>query len=151
ARSSSAIEAMSWKTDGSRWRARARACSRAYTSSRPTWVCSLACSWAHSGAPAVAGELSWAVPPFLAGKFCVQPPEKLPYRVLTNMLVTPGDRGPRNSSMRLSTRRLFFVVALATLVLSGLGMGGVAVTLRHLSFARQDAAARGQETAGLLI
>src|SRR5262249_4081556 len=52
--------------------------------------------------------------------------------------------------MRLFTRRLFIVVALATLVLSGLGMGGVAVTLRHLSFARQDSTARGQETAGLL-
>ena len=53
--------------------------------------------------------------------------------------------------MRFSTRHLLFLVALATLVLSGLGMGGVAVTLRHLSFARQEAAARGQETAGLLI
>ncbi|HWN92125.1 MAG TPA: hypothetical protein VNQ15_11960, partial [Verrucomicrobiae bacterium] len=53
--------------------------------------------------------------------------------------------------MRFSTRHLLFVAALATLVLSGLGLGGVAVTLRHLSFARQEAAARGQETAGLLI
>ena len=53
--------------------------------------------------------------------------------------------------MRFSTRHLVFVASLATLVLSGLGMGGVAVTLRHLSFARQEAVARGQETAGLLI
>jgi GAF domain-containing protein/CheY-like chemotaxis protein len=53
--------------------------------------------------------------------------------------------------MRFSTRHLLLVAALATLVLSGLGLGGVAVTLRHLSFVRQEAAARGQETAGLLI
>ena len=31
--------------------------------------------------------------------------------------------------MRFSTRHLLFLMALATLVLSGLGMGGVAVTL----------------------
>src|SRR5712691_1398483 len=67
------------------------------------------------------------------------------------MLIAPGDLRPRTSSMRFSTRHLLFVAALATLVFSGLGMGGVAVTLRHLSFARQEAAARGQETAGLLI
>jgi GAF domain-containing protein/CheY-like chemotaxis protein len=53
--------------------------------------------------------------------------------------------------MRSSTRHLVFLAALAALVLSGLGMGGVAVTLRHLSLDRQEAAARGQETAGLLI
>src|SRR3989442_12123320 len=67
------------------------------------------------------------------------------------MLIAPGDLRPRMFSMRFSTRHLLFVAALATLVFSGLGMGGVAVTLRHLSFARQEAVARGQETAGLLI
>ena len=42
--------------------------------------------------------------------------------------------------MSSSTRHLVFLAALAALVLSGLGMGGVAVTLRYLSFARQEAA-----------
>src|SRR5436309_2809139 len=53
------------------------------------------------------------------------------------MLVTPGVARSRKPSMRFSTRHLLFLMALATLVLSGLGMGGVAVTLRHLSFARR--------------
>src|SRR5215813_12526081 len=46
--------------------------------------------------------------------------------------------------MRPSTRTLFFGVALGALVLSALGIGGAAVALRQLAFAREAAATRAQ-------
>src|SRR5215468_7774769 len=48
--------------------------------------------------------------------------------------------------MRPSTRTLFFGVALGALVLSALGMGGAAVALRQLAFAREAAATRAQDS-----
>jgi GAF domain-containing protein len=53
--------------------------------------------------------------------------------------------------MRSSTRDLLFGVALGALALSALGAGGVAVALRHLSLAREQAAARAQESAATLV
>ena len=53
--------------------------------------------------------------------------------------------------MRSSTRDLLFGVALGALVLSALSAGGVAVALRHLSLAREQAAARAQESAATLV
>jgi len=53
--------------------------------------------------------------------------------------------------MRSSTRDLLFGVALAALALSALGAGGVAVALRDLSLAREQAAARAQESVAALV
>lgn len=53
--------------------------------------------------------------------------------------------------MRFSTRDLLFGVALGALTLSALGAGGVAVALRHLSLAREQAVARAQESAAALV
>ena len=53
--------------------------------------------------------------------------------------------------MRSSTRDLLFGVALGTLALSALGAGGVGIALRHLSVAREQAAARAQEAVGTLV
>src|SRR3990167_8592175 len=52
--------------------------------------------------------------------------------------------------MRSSTRDLLFGVALGALALSALGAGGVAVALRHLSLAREQAV-RAQESAAALL
>src|SRR3990167_2549946 len=52
--------------------------------------------------------------------------------------------------MRSSTRDLLFGVALGALALSALGAGGVAVALRHLSLAREQAV-RAQESAAALV
>ena len=49
--------------------------------------------------------------------------------------------------MRFSTRDLLFAVALGGLALSAGGAGGVAVGLRHLSLAREQAVARAAELA----
>src|ERR1700693_532347 len=53
--------------------------------------------------------------------------------------------------MRSSTRDLLFGLGLGALALSALGAGGVAVALRHLSLAREQAAARAQESAATLV
>src|SRR6202795_250754 len=53
--------------------------------------------------------------------------------------------------MRPSTRDLLFGVALGSLALSALGVGGVVVALRSLSLAREQAAARAQESAATLV
>ena len=53
--------------------------------------------------------------------------------------------------MRFSTRDLLFGVALGALALSAVGAGGVAVGLRHLSLAREQAVARAQESAAALV
>jgi len=53
--------------------------------------------------------------------------------------------------MRFSTRDLLFGVALGALALSALGAGGVAVALRHVSLAREQAAARAQESSATLV
>src|SRR5215469_15997670 len=48
--------------------------------------------------------------------------------------------------MRPSTRTLSFGVALGALVLSALAIGGAAVALRQLAFAREAAATRAQDS-----
>jgi GAF domain-containing protein len=53
--------------------------------------------------------------------------------------------------MRSSTRDLLFGIALGALALSALGAGGVAVALRHLSLAREQAVARAQESTTALV
>ncbi|HEX9125023.1 MAG TPA: GAF domain-containing protein, partial [Methylomirabilota bacterium] len=53
--------------------------------------------------------------------------------------------------MRSSTRDLLFGVALGALALSALGVGGVALALRHISLAREQAAASAQESAAALV
>src|SRR5260370_36739810 len=53
--------------------------------------------------------------------------------------------------MRSSTRDLLFGAALAALALSALGVGGVALALRHISVAREQAAANAQESAAALV
>src|SRR6266571_1647139 len=53
--------------------------------------------------------------------------------------------------MRSSTRDLLFGVALGALALSALGVGGVALALRHISVAREQAAASAQESAAALV
>jgi GAF domain-containing protein/ActR/RegA family two-component response regulator len=53
--------------------------------------------------------------------------------------------------MRSSRWGLFFGVALGALALSALGAGGVAVTLRQISLAREQVAADAQESAAALV
>jgi GAF domain-containing protein len=53
--------------------------------------------------------------------------------------------------MRSSTRDLLFGVALGALALSALGVGGVALALRHISLAREQAASSAQESAAALV
>jgi GAF domain-containing protein/CheY-like chemotaxis protein len=66
------------------------------------------------------------------------------------MLFWPGVSGSR-SFMRSSTRNLLFGAVLAAVVASAVGLGGVAVTLRHLALSREEAAARAQEALALAV
>ena len=66
------------------------------------------------------------------------------------MLVETGYDAP-GPFMRPSTRTLLFGVALGALVLSALGIGGAAVALRQLAFAREASAARAQDSLAAAI
>ena len=66
------------------------------------------------------------------------------------MLVETGSDGP-GPFMRPSTRTLLFGVALGALVLSALGIGGAAVALRQLGFAREASATRAQDSLAALL